>query len=121
MNAKLTPGLMAIALLVLTIYGPLAELRSITTADLQSRSYWLDLGAATIASFADAAISIIAIVATALGIPLLRGGGALVTTEQQSDSRNGGGPASVGASPSGRALPAHAPEGGDDVHADHAN
>lgn len=93
MNAKLTPGLMAIALLVLTIYGPLAELRSITTADLQSRSYWLDLGAATIASFADAALALIAIVATALGIPLLRGGGALVTTGTQSDSRNGGGPA----------------------------
>ena len=105
MNARLTPGLMALALLVLTIYGPLAELASITTDDLQSQSYWLDLGAATIASFADAAISIIAIVATALGIPLLRGGGALVTT----------------GTPSGRALPAHAPEGGDDVHADHAN
>lgn len=92
MNARLTPGLMALALLVLTVYGPLAELRSITTDDLLSRSYWLDMGAATIASFADAAISIIAIVATALGIPLLRGGGALVTTEQR-DSRNGGGPA----------------------------
>lgn len=93
MNARLTPGLMAIALLVLTLYGPLAELLSITTDDLQSRDYWLDLGAATIASFADAAIAIIGVVATALGIPLLRGGGALLTTEQQSDSRTGGGPA----------------------------
>lgn len=75
MNAKLTPGLMALALLVLTLYGPLAELRSITTENLQDRGYWLDLGAATIASFADAAIAIIGVVATALGIPLLRGAG----------------------------------------------
>jgi len=105
MNARLTPGLMALALLVLTVYGPLAELRSITTDDLLSRSYWLDMGAATIASFADAAISIIAIVATALGIPLLRGGGALVTTEQQSDSRNGGDPAAEpGISPAEPAI-----------------
>lgn len=90
MNAKLTPGLMALALVVLTLYGPLAELRSITTDDLQSRSYWLDLGAATIASFADAAIALIAVVATALGIPLLRGGGALVTTDLRGSTKNGG-------------------------------
>lgn len=102
MNARLTPGLMALALLVLTVYGPLAELRGITTDDLLSRSYWLDMGAATIASFADAAIAIIAIVATALGIPLLRGGGALVTTGTQSDSNGGGGPAAEpGISPAG--------------------
>lgn len=29
MNARLTPGLMALALLVLTVYGPLAELRAV--------------------------------------------------------------------------------------------
>lgn len=75
MNAKLTPGLLAIALLVLTLYGPLAELQGITTADLQSRDYWLDMVAATIAAFAEAAIAIIGVVATALGIPLLRGSG----------------------------------------------
>jgi len=71
MNARLTPGLLAIALLVLTLYGPLSELRSITTDDMQSRSYWLDMAAASIASFADASIALIGVVATALGIPLI--------------------------------------------------
>lgn len=35
MNARLTPGLMALALLVLTVYGPLAELRGITIASFK--------------------------------------------------------------------------------------
>lgn len=73
MNAKLTPGLLAIALLVLTLYGPLSDLRTITTDDMTSQQYWLDRGATTIASFADASIAIIGVVATALGIPLISG------------------------------------------------
>lgn len=71
MNARLTPGLLAIALLVLTLYGPLSELRDITTDDLTSRGYWLDMATLAVGSFADAAIAIMGVVATALGIPLL--------------------------------------------------
>lgn len=71
MNARLTPGLLFAALFILAAIGPLGELREITTADMQSRSYWLDMAAATIASFADAAIAIVGIVATALGLPAI--------------------------------------------------
>lgn len=73
MNAKLTPGLLVIALLVLTLYGPLSTMRDITTDDMQSRTYWLDIAANTIGSFADGAIAILGVVATALGIPLISG------------------------------------------------
>lgn len=72
MNARLSPGLLAIALLVLTLYGPLSALRDITTDDLTSRGYWLDVATLAVGSFADAAIAIIGVVATAVGVPLLR-------------------------------------------------
>lgn len=71
MNASLSPGLLLAALVVLSAIGPLGELRSLTTDDMLSRGYWMDMASATIRSIADAAIAIIGIVAAALGLPAI--------------------------------------------------
>lgn len=71
MNAKLTPGIIAIALVVGALYGPATTLADGLSRDqLISMNYWLDLAAAGVTSFAREFVAIVAVVATALGLPL---------------------------------------------------
>lgn len=73
-NARLTPGIIAAALLVGMAWGPLSTLREITVADLASEAYWKELLAATIQSAAAAVLATISLIAGVVGLPLLRTG-----------------------------------------------
>lgn len=75
MNVKLTPMLLILALVLVTLVGPLTLLQDIDKdpGQLASQDYWQTVGAITIASFAKGAIALIALLATTLGIPVLRG------------------------------------------------
>jgi hypothetical protein len=70
MNAKLSPGILAIALLIGTVYGPLVTLKDVTRDSLTSLNYWLDLASAGLRSFATTGISLVAVVGAALGLPM---------------------------------------------------
>lgn len=72
-NVRLSAGVVAIAVLVGTMWGPLNVLKDVTSAQLDSRDYWLAVLAATIQSFAATALSTASLLAGVLGIPLLRG------------------------------------------------
>lgn len=72
MEQRLTPGILAAGLLLGTLYGPLALLRDITPAQLADASYWGEVAAAAIRSFAGSALAIGGLVAAALGLPLVR-------------------------------------------------
>ena len=74
MNARLTPAMLALALLLLTILGPVDLLATVKDNPtlLDSRAFWLDVAASAISSFALGAKAIVGIVATAMGIPLIR-------------------------------------------------
>lgn len=74
MSARLTPGVIALAVLIGTIVGPLSTLGDVTTANLTDRAYWLDMAAATIRSFASVAVAGLGLLAGAWGLPALRGG-----------------------------------------------
>lgn len=71
MNAKLTPGLLIIALVIAGLAGPLALLKDITPEQMTDLAYWEMVGASAIASLASGALALIALVSTALGLPLL--------------------------------------------------
>jgi len=75
MTAKLTPAVIALAIAIGTIVGPLSTLGEVTTANLRDSAYWLDMAAATIRSFASVAVAGLGLLAGAWGIPALRGGG----------------------------------------------
>lgn len=71
MNAKLTPGIFLIALVVGALYGPAQTLADgISRDQLVSLAYWLDLAAAGVTSFAREFVALVSIVAAALGLPL---------------------------------------------------
>lgn len=70
-NAKLTPGILAIGVALATLAGPLYLMHDITSLQIMDQSYWLDIAAATVRSFAVAGTTAISIVGTALGLPAL--------------------------------------------------
>lgn len=73
MNAKLTPGIIVIGVALATIAGPLYLMREVTAEQLVSQSYWLEVAATTVRSFAVAAGAAISIVGAAIGLPQLFG------------------------------------------------
>jgi hypothetical protein len=75
---KLTPWLVVVTVLVVTAVGPFTVLKDISTDNLTSQNYWLDLLAATIRSFASAILSVVALVAGAIGVPAIRSANAPV-------------------------------------------
>ena len=75
MNARLTPGVILLAILLGTLVGPATTLRSVSSANLQEASYWWDIAAATIGSLATTVLTIVGVVAASLGLPILKGNG----------------------------------------------
>ena len=72
MEAKLTPWVIILAVAIGTVVGPLSTLGEVTTDNLTDQSYWLDMLAATIRSFASVAVAGLGLLAGAWGIPALR-------------------------------------------------
>lgn len=73
MNTKLTPGVILLAIALGTLVGPATTLRSVSSDNLQTASYWWDIAAATIGSLATTILTIVGIVAATLGLPILKG------------------------------------------------
>lgn len=73
MNAKLTPGLLAIALVLAALVGPLTEMQQVREHPelLTDAVFWRGVGASAIGSFATSALTLIALVSTTLGLPAL--------------------------------------------------
>lgn len=69
-TARLTPGVVAAAIVMGTLYGPLMNLQDITRDNLTSLNYWLDMLAHTLSSFGGATVTVGAAVAAALGLPM---------------------------------------------------
>lgn len=74
MNAKLTPGVIILALILGTMVGPATQLKSVTADNLQDAGYMWELLAQTVGSLATSVLTITGIVAAALGLPILRKG-----------------------------------------------
>lgn len=74
MENRLTPGIIIAGLVIGTLYGPLGMLRGITPEQLGDVSYWREVAAAAIQSFAASALAIGGLIAAALGLPLVREG-----------------------------------------------
>lgn len=74
MNARLTPWLLVIALLLITLLGPVDLLAGVQQDPdlLTSQSFWLQVLAASVAAFALGVKAVVGLVAAALGIPLLQ-------------------------------------------------
>lgn len=72
METKLTPAVIALAIVIGTVVGPLSTLGDVTTTNLTDKAYWLDMLAATIRSFASVAVGGLGLLAGAWGIPALR-------------------------------------------------
>jgi hypothetical protein len=75
-HVHLTIGVLGLGLLVGTLYGPVSQLINITSDNITSAAYWLDLGAATIRSAATAGVATLGVVGAALGIPMWQNRGA---------------------------------------------
>lgn len=75
MTGKLGVGTIVLAIVIGTAVGPLSTLGDITTANLTSSAYWLDMLAAGIRSFSSVAVAGLGLLAGAFGIPVLRGKG----------------------------------------------
>ena len=69
-GAKLTPGIVALAIAIGTLWGPLGELSSITPDNLTNTAYWKDVLTSMIGSGADAIRQAATILAAAIGIPM---------------------------------------------------
>lgn len=84
MNARLTPWLLVLALLLITLLGPVDLLAGVQRDPdlLTSQTFWLEVLAASVAAFALGVKAVVGIVATALGIPLLQSAAAKVKPEQ---------------------------------------
>lgn len=74
MNTRLTPAVIILAVLLGTIIGPFTQLKNVSADDLQSGSYWWDIAAATLSSFATSTLTVVGIVAAALGLPIMKSG-----------------------------------------------
>lgn len=73
-NVKLTPASVGLAILVGTLMGPISQLaKGITTAQMMDVIYWADLAAATLTAFATVTLAMLGLIASAIGIPILRG------------------------------------------------
>ncbi len=83
MNARLTPWLLVIALLLITLLGPVDLLASVQQNPdlLTSQSFWLQVLAASVAAFALGVKAVVGLVAAALGIPLLQSAAAKAKPE----------------------------------------
>lgn len=73
MNAKLSPGLLVIALVLASLIGPLTEMQAVKDKPelIADVIFWRDIGAAFIGSFATSALTLIALLGTTLGLPAL--------------------------------------------------
>lgn len=73
MNAKLTPGLLLIALLIATAIGPLTALEDVKNHPelITDSVFWRDLGATAISGFATGAVALLSLLGTTLGLPAL--------------------------------------------------
>lgn len=71
---RLTPAVLLAGLIIGTAYGPLSMLADISPEQVADVGYWAEVAAATIRSFAASALAIGAIIAAAIGVPLVRPG-----------------------------------------------
>lgn len=73
MNAKLSPGLLLIALLIASAIGPLTQLKQVGDhPELMTQGlFWRDTAAAGISGFADAGLALLGLLGTTLGLPAL--------------------------------------------------
>lgn len=69
---KLSLGVIIAGLVVGTLVGPLETVTTTGDGFLTSRDFWVNLGEDTVRSFATSALAVLAIVAGAFGLPLLR-------------------------------------------------
>lgn len=73
MTAKVGVWTILIAILIGTAVGPLSTLGEVTTSNLTDSTYWLDMLAATIRSFASVAVAGLGLLGGMYGIPAIRG------------------------------------------------
>ena len=73
MTTKLTPGVIALAIILGSIVGPFTTLKDIQPGDLQDGGYWLGVLATGIASLSSSVLAVVGLVAAALGLPMMRG------------------------------------------------
>lgn len=73
MTTKLTPGVILLAILLGALVGPATTLRNVSSANLQDASYWWEIAASTLGSFATTVLTITGLVAAALGLPIVKG------------------------------------------------
>ena len=71
---RLTPAVLLAGLIIGTAYGPLSILADVSPDQVADPEYWAEVSAATIRSFAASALAIGAIIAAAIGVPLVRPG-----------------------------------------------
>lgn len=71
-NAKLTPWIVAITFIALTLIGPALALQDITADQIAKQAYWLTILALTISSAAHALVAVITMVAATFGIPIIK-------------------------------------------------
>lgn len=81
MIQKISWRTILIAIVIGTAVGPLSTLGEITTANLTSNAYWLDMLSAGIRSFSSVAVAGLGLLAGAFGIPVLRGSASETKTE----------------------------------------
>lgn len=73
-TVQLTPGRIALAILMGTLAGPLYQVsRGIATNDLVNDLYWLDLLSTTLTAFAGTMLGVFSLIAGAVGLPILQG------------------------------------------------
>ena len=84
---RLTPAVILAGLLIGTAYGPLSMLADVTPEQVADPAYWGQVAAATLRSFAASAMTIGAVIAAAIGVPLVRSGRAART---EGDDERGG-------------------------------
>lgn len=69
---KLSIGVVLLALVFGTAAGPLETLSEIPDGALVDASFWQDVGEESVRAFAQTGTALIAVVAAALGLPLVR-------------------------------------------------
>jgi hypothetical protein len=73
MSPKIGIWTIVVAIIIGTAVGPISTLGEVTTANLTDSTYWLDMLAATIRSFASVSVAGLGLLAGAYGVPVLRG------------------------------------------------
>ena len=72
METRLTVPIIILAITIGTVVGPLSTLGEVTTTNLTNQTYWLDMLAAGIRSFASVSVAGLGLLAGAWGVPALR-------------------------------------------------